>query len=45
MAADNLSRTDDLFFTGDPPRLIRRETGTARKPFEAEHPVNLVDQP
>ncbi|SCB38742.1 hypothetical protein [Rhizobium hainanense] len=45
MAADSLSRMGNLLFTGDPPRLIRGETGTARKPFEVEHPVNLVDQP
>ncbi|QYA13450.1 hypothetical protein I8E17_17755 [Rhizobium sp. AB2/73] len=45
MVADNGSRTGDLFFTGNPPRLIRGKTGAACKPFEAEYPVDLVDQP
>lgn len=37
--------TGGLLFTCDPPRLIRREAGTARKPLEAEYPVDLVYQP
>ncbi len=45
MVADNGSRTGDLFFTCDPPCLIRGKTGAACEPFEAEYPVNLVDQP
>jgi len=45
MVADNRSRTGDLFFTCDPPRLIRGKPGAACKPFDTEYPVALVDQP